>query len=411
MSNTEKKLLVIGYVWPEPASSAAGCHMLSLLRLFASQGWDIHYASPAQRTEHKTDLENESLTEHDIALNCSSFDDFVVKLAPDMVMFDRFMMEEQFGWRVAKNCPDAIRLLDTEDLHFLRHARHKALKQNRVAEESDLKGEQAQREIAAIYRCDLTLIISDYELRLLTETFRVPSELLCHCPFLLPDGQPDSVTEFEARQHFVSIGNFRHEPNWDAVLQLKQHIWPGIRKRLPKAEMHIYGAYPPPKATQLHKPEQGFLVKGWAEDAVSVIRSARVLLAPLRFGAGIKGKLTDAMLCGTPSVTTAIGAEGIQSDDRWPGCVALSDEEFESAAVNLYEQQSKWETASAYGFELLADRFDRQRIEQRVIQRIEEINGSLTQHRLNNFTGMMLQHHQHKSTQYFSQWIEAKNKS
>lgn len=64
-----------------------------------------------------------------------------------------------------------------------------------------------------------------------------------------------------------------------------------IRKQLPKAELHIYGAYPPPKATQLHQPKEGFLVKGWAEDAAEVVKHARVLLAPLPFGAGLKVSL------------------------------------------------------------------------------------------------------------------------
>ena len=283
MTKSIKKLLVLGYVWPEPNSSAAGSHMLSLLSLFKQQGWQVTFASPAQQGEHKVDLTELGIDEQTVALNCSSFDDFITALNPNMVLFDRFMLEEQFGWRVAKHCPEALRILDTEDLHSLRHARHQALKQHRPLTNADLNSDLAKREIAAIFRCDLSLIISDYELALLKNHYAVPEHILLHCPFMLDlEKFTTSENSYSDRLHFISIGNFRHEPNWDAVLFLKQHIWPLIRKQLPKAELHIYGAYPPPKATQLHNPKQGFLVKGWAEDAKQVMQQARVCLAELK---------------------------------------------------------------------------------------------------------------------------------
>jgi len=216
-------------------------------------------------------------------------------------MFDRFMMEEQFGWRVEKHCPDALRILDSEDLHFLRHARHAAIKAGEqnvtVPANHILFSDMAKREIAAILRCDITLTISEFEMALLQQQFNVPADILHYCPFMLnQDKAPFELQSYEQRQHFVSIGNFRHEPNWDAVRYLKESIWPLIRAQLPQAELHVYGAYPPKKATQLHNEKQGFLVKGWADDALAVVADARVMLAPIRFGAGLKGKLIDAHL-------------------------------------------------------------------------------------------------------------------
>ena len=290
-----QQVLVIGYVWPEPNSSAAGSHMMSLLRLFKRQGWQVTFASPAQRTEHMVDLSQEGITNEAIALNCSSFDTFISELKPDLVMFDRFMMEEQFGWRVEKNCPAALRILDTEDLQCLRNARHEAVKKQRELEPQDLSSDLAKREIAAIYRCDLSLIISSHEMTLLAETFNVPGSILHHLPFMIePKASQQPELNFNERSHFISIGNFRHAPNWDAVLVLSQ-LWPAIRKQCPDAQLHIYGSYPPPKATALNNPKSGFLVKGWADDAFEVMARARVCLAPLRFGAGIKGKFIDAM--------------------------------------------------------------------------------------------------------------------
>jgi len=148
-----KKILVIGYVWPEPNSSAAGSLMMSNLRLFIQQDWQIEFATPSQPTEHMIDLADEGISSQSITLNCDSFDAYITEYQPDIVLFDRFMMEEQFGWRVEKNCPHALKILDTVDLQCLRQARHQAYKAGRDLTQSDLFSDLAKREIAAILRC------------------------------------------------------------------------------------------------------------------------------------------------------------------------------------------------------------------------------------------------------------------
>lgn len=404
-----KKVLVIAYVWPEPNSSAAGRHMLSILRLFKQQDWQVEFATPAQTTEHMIDLASEGITSQSIALNCDSFDAYVSDYQPDIVLFDRFMMEEQFAWRVEKNCPSAVKILDTEDLQCLRQARHEAIKAGRDLSQSDLFSDIAKREIAAILRCDLSLIISSYEMELLTNTFRVDVSLLHHLPFMVDlETCPDETKPYAERQHFISIGNFRHAPNWDAVLQL-QAIWPLIRKQLPEAELHIYGAYPPPKATALNSPKTGFLIKGWAEDALAVMEQSRICLAPLRFGAGIKGKLLEAMIMQTPNVTTSIGSEGMYENELWPGVIKDNWQEFADAAVSLYNDEQAWQKAQESGKALLESRYDEKSLGEKLIEKITHIIENLEQHRLNNFTGSMLKHHSMMSTKYMSQWIAAKN--
>ncbi|MBS3797886.1 glycosyltransferase [Pseudoalteromonas sp. BDTF-M6] len=403
------QVLVIGYVWPEPNSSAAGSHMMSLLKLFRNQGWQVEFASPAQRTEHMEDLAEYGISSADIALNCSSFDAYLSELNPDIVMFDRFMMEEQFGWRVDKYAPDALKILDTEDLQCLRGARHEAHKAGKEFTTSDLHTDLAKREIAAILRCDLSLIISSYEMQLLNQVFKVDCALLHHLPFMVDlTALPSDTPTFAQRQHFMTIGNFRHAPNWDAVLYLQQ-IWPLIRKQLPKAELHIYGSYPPPKATALHNPKTGFLIKGWADDALKVMSSARVCLAPLRFGAGIKGKLLEAMITATPSVTTRIGAEGMHLDLPWNGAVHNDPQQFADAAVRLHENEDEFITAQGHGQQILNQIYDSQVLSSDLLARIKELQQNLMQHRQANFTGQMLKHHTMRSTQYMAQWIEAKN--
>ena len=405
-----KKVLVIGYVWPEPNSSAAGTHMMSLLNAFRAQNWQVEFATPALRTEHMVNLDDFGISSQSIALNCESFDDYVKAYAPDIVMFDRFMMEEQFGWRVDKYCPNALKILDTEDLQCLRNARHEAHKGEREFTTNDLHSDIAKREIAAILRCDLSLIISSYEMSLLNDVFKIEPSLLHHLPFMVDlNTLPTSTKTFEQRQHFMTIGNFRHAPNWDAVLYLQQ-IWPLIRKQLPKAELHIYGSYPPPKATALNNPKSGFLIKGWADNAFEVMQSARVCLAPLRFGAGIKGKLLEAMIMQTPSVTTNIGSEGMHNELPWPGKIANTAEDFANAAVEMYNNQSEFEQAQQDGNTLLNTLYDKAQLSAALIHKVDSISSDLNAHREKNFTGQMLKHHTMRSTQYMSQWIAEKNK-
>ncbi|PMH28607.1 glycosyltransferase [Vibrio lentus] len=408
-----KKVLAIGYVWPEPNSSAAGSHMMSLLRLFKRQGWSVEFATPAQETEHMIDLSEEGITSQSIQLNCDSFDQYMEELQPDVVMFDRFMMEEQFGWRVEKVCPNAFKLLDTEDLQFLRNARHEAVKKETELTKAHLYSDLAKREIAAILRCDLSLIISSYEMKLLQSEFNIDPKLLHHLPFMVDlNTLPASTKSFEERKHFMTIGNFRHAPNWDAVLQL-QKIWPKIRKQLPDTELHIYGSYPPPKATALHNPKTGFHIKGWAKDAQEVMEQARVCVAPLRFGAGIKGKLLDAMKLQTPNVTSEIGSEGMlpQGELLWPGAVADDIDEFVEQAVGLYKDEEQWLKAQSQCHSILEAHYEQNQLGDTLIERLTALESDLESHRLDNFFGSMLKHHSMASTKYMSQWIAEKNKT
>lgn len=400
--------------------------MMQLLQAFVAQGWSITFASPAGVGEHKADLAALGIAEQAIELNNSSFDLFIKGLNPHVVLFDRFMMEEQFGWRVEKHCPTALRVLETSDLQCLRGARESLFKTHLKTHAGDdfspwFNAAQAQaltdvaqtdlclRELAAIYRSDLSLVISEVEIDWLQRQFNVPAALLHWCPLLVNSAEAGGP-EFNQREHMLSIGNFRHAPNWDAVLWLKQAVWPRIRARLPRVQLHIYGAYTPPKATALHNTAEGFLVKGWAPDALQVMRSARLALAPLRFGAGIKGKLVDAMQCGTPSVTTPIGAEGMHGHWPWPGAVATSAEALAEAATKLYQNETQWHDAQRLGYQLLSARYESAHHASALLDHVDRLLQVLDSHRRVNITGQLLRHHHHKSTQYMAQWIEEKNR-
>ncbi len=408
----KEHILIIGKVWPEPSSSAAGSRTLQLINLFLEQNWQVSFASAASESDYSFDLKSLGISTLHIVLNDSSFDDLVKNIQPHMVLFDRFTSEEQFGWRVAQNCPNALRILDTIDLHCLRLERQEAIKQNRDFSLLDLNSDFAKREIASIYRSDVSLMISDYEMDLLINHFKIDNSLLHYVPFLLdPILKKDNQwPSFFEREHFLSIGNFLHEPNWDAVLFLKQFIWPLIRKQLPKAEIHIYGAYPSKKVFDLNNLKEGFLIKGRADSVERVMKKTKVCLAPLRFGAGIKGKLIDAMQFGVPSVTTDIGAESMHGEFPWNGIIANQPHKFAEAAVELYTNEIKWQQAGENGAQILNNFFLKSNHSDLLIDKLLFLKNQLKSHRLSNFIGEMLMHHTVMGTKYMSLWIEAKNK-
>jgi glycosyltransferase involved in cell wall biosynthesis len=403
-------VFIIGSVWVEPNSSAAGSRMLQLITSFLSQGWRVTFGTVSQKNPNSIDLSKLGVEEVRLDLNSTSFDEFIIDLKPTIVVFDRFITEEQFGWRVAEYCPKAIRVLDTEDLHCLRKTRHEALKKEiEFSNEMLLNSESSKREIAAIYRCDISLIISTFEMKLLKEVFKIDKSLLYYLPFLFDKiDENNSWKPYDERHHFVSIGNFLHAPNLDATIQLKKYIWKEIRKRIPAAQLHIYGAYPTQQVLEFTNANEGFFVHGFVEDASFVLENSRVLLAPLRFGAGIKGKLSNAMLCGTPSVTTSIGSEGMNDEILWSGFVEDETINFVKKAVLLYTDKIQWNQAQQHGVKIINSKFNKELIEDDFISNIKEIFSNLEDHRNNNFTGKMLMHHSLQSSKYMSKWIQEK---
>ena len=407
-----RQILIIGFVWPEPKSSAAGSRMMQLVYFFQSLNYPITFASPCAKSDNAFDLTTIGINQVSIELNNASFDAFVKELNPTIVLFDRFMMEEQFGWRVAEQCPNALRILDTEDLHCLRKGRHQAFKEGKPFDTAYLFNDTAKREIASIYRSDLSLIISEAEMDILKNQFKVADDLLMYLPFMSETVLEETILKlpkFEERHHFISIGNFLHEPNYNAVLYLKDTLWKLIKKQLPNAELHIYGAYATQKVNQLHNEKEGFLIKGFADDVNEVMQNAKVCLAPIRFGAGLKGKLMDAMQNGTPCVTTSIGAEGMFGNLDVNGFVEDSPEVFANKAVQLNEDENLWSEKQLNGFQIINERFNRNQFQQKLATIIEETTQQLNNKRLYNFTGQMLMHHTLQSTKFMSKWIELKN--
>ena len=208
------KLLWIGTVWPEPDASAAGSRTMRLLEACLDAGYEVRFVSPCQENPHQHALERCGITTAQLLPNDSAFDAYIAAYKPDIVCFDRFMIEEQFSWRVREHAPEALRVLDTVDLHSLRRERQRLIASGDQTSQAILS-DDTLRELAAIYRSDLSLIISPVEELLLKKRFGVPDFLLEVTGFLYPPPLP--FRTWEGRANLVFIGNGLHAPNVDAV--------------------------------------------------------------------------------------------------------------------------------------------------------------------------------------------------
>ncbi|MGB0934286.1 MAG: glycosyltransferase family 4 protein [Lishizhenia sp.] len=398
-----KKILIIGKVWPEAKSSAAGTRMMQLIHFFLRQKCEVVFVCAAKKSGFEEDLDALNIENHFITLNCDSFNTILREINPTDVLYDRFMTEEQFGWRVRKELPNAFEILNTEDLHFLREARKTAVQKNEQIDAGNIRNEILYRELAALLRCDKTLLVSTFEKDLLEKHYQINSSKLIYYPVLINELIKNTIP-FEQRKDFLFIGNFYHAPNWDALLYLKNEIWPVLRKKIPGAKLHIYGAYATEKVTRLQNIKENFIVHGRVEDALEVTKNIRVALAPLRFGAGIKGKILEALTCETPFVTTEIGAEAMLNEG-FDFSVGKNTEDFIEKAVELYLQEKTWCKAKVLGTQLAKENYSYTHYENKLSQDL--LNGEKSKNE--GILADLIAFHSNKHYTYFSKWIANKN--
>lgn len=402
-----KRILIIGFVWPEPTSSAAGWRMLQLIKQLKAYTSDIHFACAALKSEASFPLEDLGIIEHAIILNDDSFNTFISSLKPDIVVYDRFMIEEQFGWRVKQELPDCLTILDTEDLHYVRKARTVAFKNNT---DVNFDTTDCYRELTSIFRTDLSIIISQWEYDLLVNNFNVPTKQLLYVPFIeqsIVEETIGNIPDFTKREHLMFIGNFIHDPNYQTVLQLKK-MWPFIKKRLPNVQLHIYGAYASQKVLQLNNHNDGFIIKGKAVDVNETMQKYKLLVAPIPYGAGLKGKFIDGFKNGLPNVTTPIGGESMFVN-FWGGSIS-NEEDFAAEIENLYVNENSWNQAVKNGFKIINEQFSERLWNDVLISKVVDIVTDLQKHRSNLIFQKILWQNSLQAVKYMSLWIQEKNK-
>ncbi|KAF4040467.1 Glycosyl transferases group 1 [Phytophthora infestans] len=395
---SKKKVILAGSVWPERTSSAAGVRSADIISVLQERGFQVLCVSPSRLNGHTTRLEEEQ----------------------GLVVFDRFIAEEMYGWQAKKYAPEALRVLDLQDVHFIRRAREFAVKKQGVNFEDTLDGAQlnidpveklAIRELASIHRSDLTLYVSEFERDLLVSRFQIPDVRLHRCDFFYPEIETSKLRPFQDRKDIAFIGSFKHAPNVDAVEWTKKTILPLFRRIGGDAEIHIYGSYGETKRfTKLEDPAQGFFMKGFAPDTHEMLSQYRLSIAPLRFGAGIKGKIADSWFVGTPCVSTSIGAEGMMSDSvPWGGAIANDPQDFATEMQRLYSDKPKWSAAQDAGGNTCLTSYNRSSNADSLMERVERLMQEKHALRQENWMGRILWSEKFRATEYMSKYIRGKS--
>ena len=281
------------------------------------------------------------------------------------VFFEFFTTAEQALSRVRVRRPDLLVVVDTVDVHFVRELR--ALEYSRPSWFGKLKAKRTKkRELQVYKRADLILTVTENDR---TEILRELPEARVTVIPLIHETQ-DTVPGFHERRRnsLLFVGGFVHSPNVDAVLFFCREILPHVKRALPDVEVTIVGDQPPKEITELGRDD--VVIAGWVPELSSVLDSHRVSIAPLRFGAGMKGKIAEALAAGLPVVTTSIGAEGMDLVHGENAMIADTADAFADAVVQLCSDAHLHQRLSKSG-RLHARRWGLAPVERQLIETIE----------------------------------------
>jgi len=222
------------------------------------------------------------------------------------------------------------------DFHALRLRREAELTSSasKLAEANAME----KLEVALFRGADIVFAVSDTERALVNEC--VPTARVYSLPnaFQVPASKPRGL---EGRKNILFLGRLWHSPNFDAVDWFARDIWPMIRRAKPDIEFHVAGSNMDRRVYELEKYD-GVKIIGYVNDLPAFFDGGRVFVAPLRFGAGMKGKVGQGMAFGLPVVTTSVGAEGMSIVNEREILLADTTEAFASAVIRLLESDSDW---------------------------------------------------------------------
>jgi glycosyltransferase involved in cell wall biosynthesis len=262
----------------------------------------------------------------------------------DLIFISRHYVASAYLGLVRLHAPQAKLVFDTVDLHYLREQREAEL-----ANRADLMHAAdvtRTRELALIRSSDATLVVSPVEQELLKqEAPGARVEILSNVHEVYGRRR-----EYAQREGLVFMGGFAHPPNADAVTWFVRDVLPLVRRELPDAVFHIVGSKPGPEVMALGE-QPGVVVQGFVEDIAPFMDGCRVALAPLRYGAGVKGKVNMSMSYGQPVVATPIAIEGMHALAGRDVLVAADAEGFAREVVRAYTDEALWRTLSDNGLE------------------------------------------------------------
>jgi GT2 family glycosyltransferase/glycosyltransferase involved in cell wall biosynthesis len=348
------RVLIIEACMVTPDHDAGSVRMMAILEILTSLRCKVTFV--ADNLEHRQPYVSQ-LQQRGIEVLHHPFVRSITDLLSkrgsefDIIVISRHYIAVKHIDAVRAFAPKALVVFDTVDLHFLRAERQAELEGNALARAAARA--KRDEELTVIRKADVTLVVSTFEQALLGELApdaRVLVLSLIHD--LYPPGKP-----FAEREGLVFIGGFQHPPNTDAVMWYAEEVMPYVRKLLPGVTTYIVGSKVPPNIRALAADD--FAVTGYVPDVTPYFTGCRVSISPLRYGAGVKGKINQAMSYGLPVVATTPSIEGMFLSHEHDVLVADDPKAFAEAIARAYHDEALWERLAAGGRENIRAHFSR----------------------------------------------------
>lgn len=342
--NVVGRVLFIDACTPTPDQDSGSIDSYNLMKTFIGMGWAVtfipedNYAYMKKYTQDLQRIGVQMLYQPHI----NSVDDHITANGSiyDLVMTFRPTVTHKHIHNLRLKCHRAKIVFNTVDLHFLRLEREAKLKNDKAIEQEAEKIKAIELEL--MNQVDLTTVVSSTELEILMS---MGVERVVHLPFSR-EVRPSSVP-FEARTGIIFVGGFQHNPNVDAVRYFVAEIMPLLRDMIPGVVFNIVGSKAPIEIQDLACGD--IVVHGFVENLEAVLDTVRVNVAPLRYGAGTKGKVIHALACGLPTVATSIAVEGMGLREVNQVGIADNPAEFAQLVKNFYGNPKLWNDIAVSG--------------------------------------------------------------
>lgn len=347
-----RRILAVDTYMLTPDRESGSLRMMNLFSILQEMGWQITFAALGldAREPYRSNLQQrgieclyrpyvKSVREH-IRRNGRRY---------DLVLLSRADTAADLMTPALRWCPTARVVYDTVDLHFLRERREAMVFGDRRA--AKLSEMRQREELNLIRRAHITLVVSEAERALIAE--EVPHadlRVLSNIHKIAGSARP-----FAQRRDILFIGGFGHPPNADAVLFFGTHILPRVREKLPDVVFLVIGGDPPVDVETLAGDH--LRVLGYVPDVKPYFDGCRLSVAPLRFGAGVKGKVNQSLAYGLPVVVTSVAAEGMFLKHGESALIADDPQDFADAVVRLYTDEDLWHRLSAGGIGVMTEHF------------------------------------------------------
>ncbi len=367
--DTGPRVLVIDAVTPRPDHDSGSVRMWNILRILRRLGCRVCFIADNQAYDGRyTRALQEIGVEALYHPYIHSIEQHIEESGSryDVVMLSRVEVASRCMALVRRHCASAKVIFDTVDLHYLRKSREAML--GEPADPLEIKRVKGE-EIAAIFLADVTLVVSPVEQELLGhEAPGARVEIVSNIHAADPTNTP-----FEERAGILFIANFEHPPNGDGLEYYLREIHPLIRHRCPEVELTVIGAGVPVELEAMAGAGVRFV--GYVADIRTYFSKSRLSIAPLRYGAGVKGKINTSMSLGVPVVTTTIGAEGMGLEHGKDVLIGDTPKAFAQSVVRLYSDAELWSDLVRHGLHNVEANFSFERAE-RSLAKITELDDS-----------------------------------